>query len=79
MGSIPTPNFAFPVQWLRLGTQQLHIIVRPGVQAPRFHHVALNVDDFAALIATLYLDRRDGGVDEVAACHHHGTSETSHE
>jgi len=32
-----------------------------------------------ALIATLYLDRRDGGVGEVAACHHHGTSETSHE
>src|SRR6266478_8559626 len=52
MGSIPTPNFAFPVQWLRLGTQQLHIIVRPGVQAPRFHHVALNVDDFAAVYWT---------------------------
>jgi len=32
-----------------------------------------------ALIATLYLDRRDGGAGEVAACHHHGTSETSHE
>ena len=52
MGSIPTPNFTFPVQWLRLGTQQLHIIVRPGVQAPRFHHVALNVDDFAAVYWT---------------------------
>ena len=52
MGSIPTPNFAFPGQWLRLGTQQLHIIVRPGVQAPRFQHVALNVEDFAAVYWT---------------------------
>jgi hypothetical protein len=32
-----------------------------------------------ALIATLYLGRRDGGVDEVAACHHHGMSGMSHE
>jgi lactoylglutathione lyase len=139
MQRIPTPTFAFPVVWLRLGHQQLHLFVRPDVQAPRFHHVGLNVDDFeavyrraleqrlndesaffsgiyelpdgsvqmylrdpadnlveidwpdartldarirAALIslsstvpqtgdassATLYLDRRDGGVDEVAAC-----------
>ena len=42
----PTPNFGFPVQWLRLGDQQLHLFVRPGVEAPRFHHIGLNVDDF---------------------------------
>jgi len=30
MRRIPTPNFAFPVQWLRLGTQQFHLVVRPG-------------------------------------------------
>jgi YD repeat-containing protein len=52
MRRIPTPNFAFPVQWLRLGTQQLHLVVRPGVEAPRFHHIALNVDDFAAVYWT---------------------------
>ncbi len=143
MRRIPTPNFAFPVQWLRLGTQQLHLVVRPDAQAPLFHHIALNVDDFAAvywtarerklhdesaffskmyelpdgavqmyvrdpagnlveidwpdarsldpriqedlvplsatapqtgaaLTATLYLCRRDGGVDEAAVCDHHG-------
>jgi catechol 2,3-dioxygenase-like lactoylglutathione lyase family enzyme len=139
MRRIPAPTFAFPVAWLRLGHQQLHLFVRPDVQAPRFHHVGLNVDDFEAvywraleqrlhdqtaffsgiyelpdgavqlylrdpadnlveidwpdaqtldtpirealvplratvpqtaeaLTATLYLDRRDGGVDEVAVC-----------
>jgi lactoylglutathione lyase len=46
---IPSPTFAFPVQWLRLGDQQLHLFVRADVQAPRFHHVALNVDDFEAV------------------------------
>src|SRR5260370_38967354 len=49
---IPAPDFAFPVQWLGLGTQQLHIIVRPGVQAPGFRHVALNAGDFAAVYRT---------------------------
>jgi YD repeat-containing protein len=46
MRRIPTPTFAFPVQWLRLGNQQLHLFVRPDTSAPRFHHVGLNVDDF---------------------------------
>ncbi len=45
MQKIPTPNFAFPVQWLRLGTQQLHLFVRDS-PAPQFHHIGLNVDDF---------------------------------
>jgi YD repeat-containing protein len=49
MRRIPTPNFAFPTQWLRLGDQQLHLFVRPDAQAPRFHHVALTVDDFEAV------------------------------
>jgi catechol 2,3-dioxygenase-like lactoylglutathione lyase family enzyme len=139
MQRIASPTFGFPVQWLRLGGQQLHLFVREDVQAPRFHHVGLNVDDFEAvywrarehrmhdesaffsrmyelpdgsvqmylrdpadnlveidwpdaraldarireelislsstvpqtgdaLSATLYLDRLDGGVDEVAVC-----------
>jgi catechol 2,3-dioxygenase-like lactoylglutathione lyase family enzyme len=49
MRRIPTPNFGFPVQWLRLGDQQLHLFARPGVKAPRFHHIGLNVDDFEAV------------------------------
>jgi catechol 2,3-dioxygenase-like lactoylglutathione lyase family enzyme len=49
MQRIPAPTFAVPVVWLRLGHQQLHLFVRPEVQAPRFHHVGLNVDDFEAV------------------------------
>jgi YD repeat-containing protein len=49
MERIPTPTFAFPVAWLRLGRQQLHLFVRSDAQAPQFHHVGLNVDDFAAV------------------------------
>ena len=49
MERIPTPTFSFPVVWLRLGRQQLHLFVRPDAQAPPFHHVGLNVDDFDAV------------------------------
>jgi YD repeat-containing protein len=49
MERIPTPTFAFPVTWLRVGSQQLHLFVRSDVRAPQFHHVALNVDDFDAV------------------------------
>jgi YD repeat-containing protein len=49
MERIPTPTFAFPVAWLRLGLQQLHLFVRSNAQAPQFHHVGLNVDDFDAV------------------------------
>jgi catechol 2,3-dioxygenase-like lactoylglutathione lyase family enzyme len=49
MQRIATPTFAFPVQWLRFGRQQLHLFVRSDVLAPRFHHVGLNVDDFEAI------------------------------
>jgi catechol 2,3-dioxygenase-like lactoylglutathione lyase family enzyme len=63
MRRIPTPNFAFPVQWLQLGGQQLHLFVRPGAQAPMFHHVGLNVDDFEAVYRTA---REQGLRDESA-------------
>jgi catechol 2,3-dioxygenase-like lactoylglutathione lyase family enzyme len=46
---IATPTFGFPVQWMRLGCQQLHLFVRSSARAPRFHHVGLNVDDFEAV------------------------------
>jgi YD repeat-containing protein len=49
MQCVPTPNFAFPVQWMRLGGQQLHLFVRENVDPPAFHHLGLNVDDFEAL------------------------------
>jgi lactoylglutathione lyase len=49
MERIPTPTFAFPVAWLRLGRQQLHLFIRPDAQPPQFHHVGLNVDDFDAV------------------------------
>jgi lactoylglutathione lyase len=49
MERIPTPTFAFPVAWLRLGHQQLHLFVRSDAQPPPFHHVGLNVDDFDAV------------------------------
>lgn len=44
---IPTPNFGFPVQWLRSGNLQVHIFERGGgYEAPPFNHFGLTVDDF---------------------------------
>jgi lactoylglutathione lyase len=63
MQRVATPTFAFPVVWLRLGSQQLHLFVRPGVQAPRFHHIGLNVDDFEAVY---WRAREEGLYDESA-------------
>jgi len=48
MQPVPTPNFGFPVQWLRVGPLQLHLFERPE-EAPRYHHVALTVDDFESV------------------------------
>jgi catechol 2,3-dioxygenase-like lactoylglutathione lyase family enzyme len=45
MERIPTYNFAFPVQYLRLGDLQLHIFERDS-PAPAFHHIGINVDQF---------------------------------
>lgn len=46
MEPIPTPNFGFPVRWLRVGDLQLHLFSRESEQGP-YHHLALTVDDFA--------------------------------
>ena len=46
MEKIPTYTFAFPVQYLRLGDLQLHLFQREA-DAPAFHHIGINVDDFA--------------------------------
>jgi YD repeat-containing protein len=48
MERLPTPRFRQCVQWLRLGDQQLHLFQRDATEPPRFHHVALDVDDFEA-------------------------------
>jgi catechol 2,3-dioxygenase-like lactoylglutathione lyase family enzyme len=45
---IATPNFGFPVRWLRVGDRQLHLFERPG-DAPRYAHLALTVDDLDTL------------------------------
>jgi catechol 2,3-dioxygenase-like lactoylglutathione lyase family enzyme len=42
---IDTPNFGYPVQWLRLGDLQIHLFQRTAA-APTYHHFALEVDDF---------------------------------
>ena len=44
---IPTPRFASPVQWLRIGDLQLHLFLDDG-PAPRRHHLGLTIDDFDA-------------------------------
>jgi catechol 2,3-dioxygenase-like lactoylglutathione lyase family enzyme len=41
---IPTPNFGLPVQWLALGTTQLHLFERE-LQPTSHHHFAVTVDD----------------------------------
>ena len=45
MERLPTARFGAPVQWLRLGDQQLHLFLR-NTDAPRYHHLAIDVDDF---------------------------------
>jgi YD repeat-containing protein len=57
MERLPTPNFDPPVLWLRLGEQQLHLFER-DTDAPRYHHLALNVDDFERV----YLRAKEGGL-----------------
>lgn len=47
MEEIPTPNFPFPVRWMRLGDLQLHLFVSED-PAPKGHHFGMNVDDFEA-------------------------------
>jgi catechol 2,3-dioxygenase-like lactoylglutathione lyase family enzyme len=49
MHRVPTAAFSQPVLWLALGDQQLHLFQRDDVEAPRAHHVAIDVDDFEAV------------------------------
>jgi catechol 2,3-dioxygenase-like lactoylglutathione lyase family enzyme len=46
--ALPTPDFGFPVQWLRAGDLQVHLFERPDAP-PAYAHFALQVDDVVAL------------------------------
>lgn len=52
---IPSIASDAPGAWFRVGDAQLHLTERPS-PAPELHHVAFNVDDFAAAYEAL-LDR----------------------
>jgi lactoylglutathione lyase len=43
---LPTPDFGFPVRWLKVGATQLHLFKR-DVPAPSNHHFAFTVDDLS--------------------------------
>src|SRR6266516_1115882 len=58
MERLPTAKFSQPVQWLRLGDQQLHLFERKGTEAPSYHHLGLDVDDFDAV----YLKAKELGL-----------------
>ncbi|WP_273886907.1 VOC family protein [Rubrobacter naiadicus] len=45
MEEIPSPNFPFPVLWLRVGDLQLHLFLSED-PAPRSHHFGIDVEDF---------------------------------
>jgi YD repeat-containing protein len=51
MELIPSPDFGTPVEWLRLGDQQLHLFLRE-TETPRYHHLGIDVDDFEAVYRT---------------------------
>jgi catechol 2,3-dioxygenase-like lactoylglutathione lyase family enzyme len=56
---IPSPSFAFPVEWLRCGDLQLHLFARDAeTEAPPYHHFGLTVDDFEEI----YVRTRELGV-----------------
>jgi catechol 2,3-dioxygenase-like lactoylglutathione lyase family enzyme len=48
MERIPTYTFAFPVHYLRLGEQQLHLFQR-DTEAPISHHIGLDWPDLGTL------------------------------
>lgn len=63
---VPTPNFGFPVQWLQLGTSQLHLFERPD-GPPIYHHLGVTVDDFEAF----YVRAKERGIFDTATFGHH--------
>ncbi len=45
MEDVPSPNFPFPVLWLRVGDLQLHLFQSKD-PVPGTHHFGIDVDDF---------------------------------
>ena len=45
---LPSPDFGFPVVWLRLGDLQLHLFQIDDAETPRYHHLGIDIDDFGA-------------------------------
>jgi len=66
MEPLPTPNFGFPVQWLRLGPNQLHLFKREGA-VPTYHHLAITVDDFEQVYEQA---KQRGAFDRTTFGHH---------
>ena len=46
--TLPTPDFGFPVQWLKAGALQVHVFERPD-EPPTHAHLALEADDIVAV------------------------------
>jgi catechol 2,3-dioxygenase-like lactoylglutathione lyase family enzyme len=63
---IDTPNFGFPVQWLRVGDLQVHLFKRPG-DAPAYHHFALAVENFE----DVFRATRERGLHDRTTMGHH--------
>ena len=57
---VATPDFGFPVQWLALGDVQLHVFEHKDREAPISHHLAIEVDDFPAVLRTV----RERGIED---------------
>jgi catechol 2,3-dioxygenase-like lactoylglutathione lyase family enzyme len=66
MERIPAPKFRHPVIWLRLGDQQLHLFQREA-EAPPYHHLGLDVDDFEAV----YLRAKERGLFDAGSWYSH--------
>ncbi len=50
---IQAPNFGFPVRWLRLGSQQLHLFDVSEQPERTYQHLAIEVDDLEAVYGRL--------------------------
>jgi catechol 2,3-dioxygenase-like lactoylglutathione lyase family enzyme len=59
---IATPNFGIPVQWLAVGSTQLHLFER-DVPPTSHHHLGITVDDLEPVYRAV---QRHGAFDEVA-------------
>ena len=72
MERIPAPKFRHPVVWLRLGDQQLHLF-RRDAEAPPYHHLGLDVEDFEAV----YLKAKELGLFDPGSWYSHIYEHTS--